>query len=217
MYSFAQRANCKVFDEPFYGRYLLNNGLNHPGRQEVLNDMSTKTEEIWRAILAEGHHSECFVKNMAHHIQDDDKLNLQQTKMVLLIRDPAKTIHSYTKVLEGATLNDIGIKQQWELYNSPSIHPKIVVDSSDILAQPEFALSKLCKHLKIDFQKNMLSWNTGPRDFDGVWAKHWYGNVHKSRGFSKNESKDTIPVKPENRALLDEANWYYQQLVPFKI
>ncbi len=32
MYSFAQRADM-VVDEPFYGYYLLRNGIDHPGRE----------------------------------------------------------------------------------------------------------------------------------------------------------------------------------------
>ena len=30
----------------------------------------------------------------------------------------------------------------------------------------------------------MLSWPEGPKPEDGVWAKHWYENVHASTGFT---------------------------------
>jgi hypothetical protein len=29
----------------------------------------------------------------------------------------------------------------------------------------------------------MLAWPAGPRDTDGVWAKHWYADVLRSTGF----------------------------------
>ena len=34
----------------------------------------------------------------------------------------------------------------------------------------------------------MLNWDRGGIKEDGVWAKYWYENVHKSEGFLKNES-----------------------------
>jgi hypothetical protein len=30
----------------------------------------------------------------------------------------------------------------------------------------------------------MLRWPAGPKPEDGVWAEHWYANVHASTGFS---------------------------------
>ena len=39
MYSFASRPTCLVVDEPFYGIYLKNNNLAHPGRDEILSQM----------------------------------------------------------------------------------------------------------------------------------------------------------------------------------
>ncbi|MEM1067182.1 MAG: HAD family hydrolase, partial [Pseudomonadota bacterium] len=32
MYAFAQRADCAVWDEPFYAAYLAATGLDHPMR-----------------------------------------------------------------------------------------------------------------------------------------------------------------------------------------
>ena len=39
MYSFSQRFNTKVIDEPFYAYYLshINPDINHPGKKEILN------------------------------------------------------------------------------------------------------------------------------------------------------------------------------------
>jgi hypothetical protein len=33
----------------------------------------------------------------------------------------------------------------------------------------------------------MLTWPPGPKPFDGVWADHWYGAVHRSTGFGAAE------------------------------
>ena len=49
-----------------------------------------------------------------------------------------------------------------------------------ILDDPEHELKKLCKHANITFYKEMLSWPAKARIEDGLWAKHWYKNIHKS-------------------------------------
>ncbi len=36
MYSFAQREDTRVIDEPLYGHYLKVTGVLHPGRKEVI-------------------------------------------------------------------------------------------------------------------------------------------------------------------------------------
>jgi hypothetical protein len=41
MYSFAQRADMSVVDEPFYGYFLKVSGRVHPGGEEVLQVMET--------------------------------------------------------------------------------------------------------------------------------------------------------------------------------
>ena len=42
----------------------------------------------------------------------------------------------------------------------------------------------------IEFTDAMLSWPPGPRDTDGVWAKHWYAAVLKTTTFQPYRPKD---------------------------
>ena len=39
----------------------------------------------------------------------------------------------------------------------------------------------------------MLSWETGGNPADGVWARYWYENVHRSTGFG--------PYRPKAEAV----------------
>ena len=52
------------------------------------------------------------------------------------------------------------------------------------------AILKLCDFIGIPFEKNMLNWQAGPIPEDGVWAEHWYSNVHNSNGFNKYQPKE---------------------------
>jgi hypothetical protein len=72
-------------------------------------------------------------------------------------------------------------------------------------------LGKLCESLGIPFDEAMLSWQRGPKSFDGVWADHWYGAVHNSAGFSGAEGP--LPeVTKENAPLLERALPIYETL-----
>jgi hypothetical protein len=46
MYSFAQRADTVVLDEPFYAFYLNKSGIEHPGKDEVLKSQPINEEEV---------------------------------------------------------------------------------------------------------------------------------------------------------------------------
>ena len=75
---------------------------------------------------------------------------------------------------------------------------------------------KLCARIAIPFDEAMLSWTAGPRPEDGVWAPHWYHQVHRSRGFQPYRPK-TEPFPSELKPLLAESQPYYDQLLELAI
>lgn len=188
MYSFAQRSDTKVIDEPLYAHYLAKTNADHPGREEILKDMENDGEKVVENIIL-GNYTEdvIFMKQMTHHLIEMDESFLDNVTNVFLIRDPKQLISSLAQVIPLVNMNATGIKRQHELFHklSDDINKPVVIDSGEILKNPEFALTQLCNSLDIPFEKNMLSWKPGPITEDGIWAKHWYENVHKSTGFEK--------------------------------
>ena len=72
-------------------------------------------------------------------------------------------------------------------------------------------MRRLCAALGLDFTPAMLSWPPGPRDTDGVWAKHWYAAVEGSTGFAPYRPEATELPEP----LVDlagECERYYRHL-----
>ena len=62
----------------------------------------------------------------------------------------------------------------------------------------------------------MLSWPSGPRDTDGVWAPHWYAAVRRSTGFAPYDP--AAPVVPDRlRELVERARPYYEELAAARI
>lgn len=87
----------------------------------------------------------------------------------------------------------------------------LVIDSADIRADPAAMLAKLCAAIGLSFDPAMLKWSAGARPEDGIWASHWYGVVHQSRGFAGAEGP--LPDLDGTAArLLDRALPHYEKL-----
>ena len=199
MYSFAQRRDTHVIDEPLYGHYLRITNANHPGREEVLKNMNCDGNSVMRDIMRdkERNFKILFMKQMSHHLQDLDDEFLQKVDNIFLIRDPKEVIPSLTIQLPDAKVSDTGLDIQWKLYQSlisMGGNP-VIIDSRELLINPEFILTKLCAHLKINYSKGMLSWNPGPINEDGIWSKYWYETVHKSSTFMPYKPKPDLQKK----------------------
>ena len=189
MYAFGNRADFSVWDEPFYAAYLARTGLDHPMREDVLAADETNPEIVSQKItLSTGN---LFLKLMSFHMCSGFPINwAEECSHIHLIRHPARVVASYSVKREDPSLEDIGFAQQVALYER---FPGPVVDSADIRRDPEGVLRKLCASIDLPFDPAMLTWQAGPKPFDGVWASHWYDAVHRSEGFAGPEGP--LPVQ----------------------
>ncbi|MEC9415336.1 MAG: sulfotransferase family protein [Pseudomonadota bacterium] len=215
MYSFAQRQDTIVVDEPLYGHYLRISGAEHPGRHEIMQKINCDGNEAMKTLMAQKslHHKILFMKQMSHHLQRINKEFLSKTENIFLIRNPKEVLPSLTKQLPNASIRDTGLDLQWQLFQELSSAGKspIVIDSKELLINPEDILAQLCKQLSIPFLKGMLNWEPGPIKEDGMWAKYWYQEVHKSNGFMPYKPKPDLSV--ELLSLFKECRPYYDNLV----
>jgi hypothetical protein len=213
MYSLAQRSDTQVVDEPLYGHYLRVSNAAHPGRNEVIQSMNCDGDAVMRELLLSGTDKPVlFMKHMAHHLVGIDRSFLGQTHNVFLIRDPREMLPSLTVQLPMAGLADTGLAVQSALFAElqGSGAKPAVVDSRQLLLDPERVLAALCQHLGLAFEPAMLSWPSGPIREDGVWAKYWYHSVHRSTGFARYREKNHFPQ--ELTALLNECAPHYEVL-----
>ena len=220
MYAFAARGDCSVVDEPFYGAYLRATGLDHPMRDAVIASQNPDAAMVAQALLGpipQGQ-SLFYQKHMTlHMIPQFDRRFLRGLTNVFLIRHPARVVASYAKKREAPTLADIGFVQQAELFDQVADglgRAPVVIDSADIRADPKQALTRLCAALGVPFTGSMLHWAAGPKPYDGIWAPHWYGAVHRSTGFEDPEGP--LPdVSGPYANLIAQALPYYERLRAF--
>jgi hypothetical protein len=214
MYSFRQRSDTVVFDEPLYAHYLKVSGADHPGKDEVMAVMDATGERVVRdVLLAPCEKPIRFYKNMAHHLLGLENTFLSKMTNILLTRNPRDMLPSLSQQIPKPILRDTGLKEQVEILDIilQSGQTPVVVDSRELLNNPRFVLREVCKRLSIAFEETMLSWEAGAKPEDGVWAKYWYHNVHTSTTFGKYEVKQK-PVPDSLKPLLEEGLPYYEKL-----
>lgn len=187
MYAFGNRADFAAWDEPFYAAYLSKSGIDHPMRDAILAAHEADPAKVAARCagpVPEGK-PHWYMKHMPFHMLDEFPLDWAKDCVnIHLIRHPARVVASYAAKRENPTLDDIGYRQQTELFER---FPGPVIDSADIRRDPDGMLRKLCDTIGLPFDPAMLAWPAGPKPFDGVWAAHWYNAVHRSTGFAEPE------------------------------
>ena len=219
MYSFGQRRDTAILDEPLYGHYLRVTGANHPGRDEVLSTMDTDGNRVMKSLIDQKHDCQIlFMKQMAHHLVDLDFSFLKQTINILLIRDPVEMLPSLIIQLPNADINDTGLATQCGLLERLRNFGQqpVILDARELLKNPRAVLDGLCSKVGIAFDENMLSWPKGGRPEDGVWARHWYHRVHESTGFSPYRPK-TEPFPAHLEQLLEQCQPYYEHMYEYAL
>ena len=216
MYSFAQREETVVVDEPFYAYYLnnVNPKTLHPGKKEILNSQSLNFNKVLHELSEHYNKELLFIKNMTHHLDGQNIDFAKNWSNVILTRSPKRSIASFSKVIRNPTLQDLGYKLQYELakeFQKNNIE-FYLIEAEDLLINPEKYLKKICAFSKIKFSNNMLSWPKGGISEDGVWAKYWYENVHNSTGFKEYNSQEEIQLPVKYNSLYKEASFYYDAL-----
>ena len=201
MRSWGNRPDTFVCDEPLYAYYLRETGLLHPGADEVIRCH----EPDWRKVVAwltgpvpDGK-AIFYQKHMAHHLLPKiDRSWTTKLTHAFLIRSPREMLASLERITPKPRLDDTGLPQQWEIFDmvqKQTGRTPPVIDSRDVLENPEPMLRKLCAALAVEFMPAMLSWPAGPHPADGVWAKHWYDAVRKSTTFEPYRPRDdTLPL-----------------------
>ena len=220
--AWGSRPDTFVTDEPLYAHYLKTTGADHPGRDEII----AHHEPDWRKVASwltgpvPGGKPVWYQKHMAHHLTPDvGTAWIDELTNCFLIRDPAEMITSYIKIVPDPTPEDLGLPQQLALFEREKARTgrtPPVLDSRDVLENPRAMLTRLCDAVGVPFDEAMLSWEPGPRDTDGVWARHWYANVETSTTFAPYAPKNE-PVPDHLTPTLDACRALYDTLAAHRL
>ena len=109
MYSFAQRTDTVVFDEPLYAHFLKVSGAKHPAREQVLQDLENDGNKVVQEVILQKSEKLLFHKLMTHFLIGIDTEFLSEVINIIFIRNPEEIITSYSKVIPNPKMMDIAV------------------------------------------------------------------------------------------------------------
>lgn len=222
MRSFSSRADTCVSDEPFYGAYLRATGDPQPMADKVIASMDCDWHSVARALRGPSPDGSAvwYQKHMSHHMEGPVSIaDFPDARHAFLIRDPRRVAASYAAKRSAIRPDHLGTARQLAYFRAVadrtgSVPP--VVDSDDVLRDPEAVLRQLCTALGLSWDPAMLAWPRGPHPRDGVWATHWYDQVNSSTGFGAPPGK--LPsLAPEYAAVVARCMDDYRTLRGYAI
>lgn len=194
MRSFENRPDTNVWDEPLYACYLARTQRPDPMAATIMQHGVTDWDACIQALCTPDPNELVYHKHITTHVLKSDSLTWlsQEPRMkhVFLIREPERVVASFNQLItntdEDELVDYVGFTQQHRIFQTvcdQTDSTPLVIDSTRFLQDPSAHVKRLCEWLCIPFYDAMLSWPTGPRDSDGVWASHWYQSVEQSSGF----------------------------------
>lgn len=222
MRSFGSRADCAVTDEPFYGAFLKATGEPQPMAAETIAAMDCDWASVRDAMSGDAPDGApvWYQKHMPHHMVGPVSIaDFPDHRHAFLIREPERVVASYAakNELRGPELLGYAkLRRYFESEVERTGKAPPVIDSTDVLIDPETVLSRLCAALDIAWDPAMLGWAPGRRESDGIWAEHWYARVEASTGFAP--APDGMPdLTAEQRAVADACRADYEALARHRI
>ncbi len=207
-----QRGDMACFHEPFGMAWYQGPDARAPRAAPRERQRPEATfEHIWSDVLAAAETRPVFVKDMPHHtdhLWTDAFLN--RITHSFLIRDPAKVLaslhRSYQKsgMEDGFEAHEISFGPQQKLFDLLRAQGQTppVLDSDDLLENPEMMVRVYCDAIGIPFMPQALNWEPGARD-DVLWYDGnddiWHASLRDSDGLKPMPRKHLDPSElPEN-------------------
>lgn len=184
MYSFAERSDTRVLDEPLFGHFLAHTGVERPSRKAVLESMPTGREDALASLVRHEHDDILFLKHMANHLEGLawEDVDGPDHAHVILTRHPDGVLPSYRAHIDAPTMLDLGYAHQRDIAAHAAGRVHVVIAES-LFEAPEATLKALCAALDMPWEEGMLTWAPGGRPEDGIWATYWYEGIHRSSGW----------------------------------
>ena len=193
-----QRGDLQCFHEPFGEAWYQGEAPLWPRYKP--GDLTTPgltINTVWESLKAAAETGPVFTKDFPHYIDHmwTDEL-LSHFTHSFLIRDPAKTITSMYDKWPDFHEKEVGFAEQRELFDrlcDKTGNAPPVLDSDDLLEDPQQMVEEWCHAVGIPFKSEALSWEPGARDEVSWWdGGSFHANLRNSDG-----------LKPQARKYID--------------
>ncbi|NEQ64930.1 MAG: sulfotransferase domain-containing protein [Symploca sp. SIO2D2] len=211
--AFEQIDDCIIYDEPLHHFFCFNTANYYDYINSFPSDYLLRYPDANYSSVIEkitGNLPEIksfsFQKHMSYHLLPGfDKSWLSKVKNFLLIRNPIETITSYWKAKKHAGFNwessepFVGWEEHYRLFKeieNLTQEKPLVIDSGDLVKNPQDYLKTLCCQLGVAFSEKMLYWEpnkTGILSWNNTIFEQFSKNVINSSSFFQQSQEINIP------------------------
>jgi len=174
------KSGAKSFMEPYALAYYF--GTDRCSERFSQEDpQSTNSFSNIRQLLEQSYegHSVVFAKDMAYAVTKNGRYTLDEVlpsgyQHTFLIRDPRKTVLSMYKLIQKKVpywqyydSSEMEMKNVYDLFmhvTQTLKQPAVVIDSDDLLANPEAIMKEYCRLTNITYEDSMVHWEHPVQD-----------------------------------------------------
>ena len=227
-----QRGDLTCFHEPFGMAWHQGPEARAPRPASADRQRPEATfKNIWNEIQEAAEKRPVFVKEMPHHTDHlwNDAF-LDRITHSFLIRDPVKVLASlycsYQKagMEDGFTAHEISFGPQQALFDLLRARGQTppVLDSDDMLEDPDSMVHTYCNTIGIPFLRAALSWEPGARD-DVLWYdgndEIWHASLRDSDGLKPipRQHMDPIDLPANLKSHFETFKGHYKTLYAHRL
>ena len=191
-----ERGDLNCLHEPFMYYYYI--GL---GKKALpLSELNIGNPETFDEIIADmeqrASSGPVFFKDMGYYVLPEIYRHpdlASRIQHLILIRDLRKSILSYYKLDPGVTLEEIGLKAQWSLYEwlvKNSKTPPFIIEAEAVQKDPIETMTRAWKHIDLPIIDSAFQWQADevPKDWQSVSG--WHQSVISSTEICKVDVDD---------------------------
>ncbi len=182
-------------------------------------------ESVWENLKKDATAKDVFIKDFPHyvlHMWRPGCMEFDHFTHSFLIRDPAKVLTSMYKYWPDFHLLESAFAEQRMLYDGLFAYYGVrppVIDSDDLLDNPNGIVQAYCDAVGIPFISEALSWEPSAQAFSWYDGGSWHDNLRGSTGLQRQERKYIDIVKAPDRVQLiyDLVMPHYQYLYQYRL
>ena len=188
-----ERNDFATYHEPFNEVYYYGEDRKTQRDADVPAKPGLTFDAVLQALKSQAKVSPVFIKEFAYSVMHMvDNTFVDNFTHTFLIRDPAKVLPSIFHRWPDFNLQEAGFSALRELFDIVAdiqSETPPVIDSDDLLTQPDAVVRAYCEAVGIPFIPQALTWESGERREVSWYDKgSWHETLRKSTG-----------IKPQSR------------------
>ncbi len=219
---FLERGDFQVFHEEFAAVYQANDSREQLPHGALAPDAPKDYVSIRDRMEKSRQNGPIFHKDMCYHaigdlIHDHDYLASQVN--IFLVRSPEEAVLSLATIHPEVDFDCIGYAEMPILFDHVRQaigHAPMVIDSAQLVRDPDGVLRRVCEYAGIDFDPKALNWDAAMPPAWQTWEA-WHAEAAKSTSIEVPKKRYSVSFEshPRLRAMADYCQPFYAHMQDF--